>query len=284
MVYNKIQMTKSEVNYKNLLSERERDLEDRNEELEAQHEELTAAIEAMIKKNDYLEKTLEELHLRNREIDHIVYRSYHDLKTPITALEGLLKLIETDPDYKELYLEKSKLSISDMKHRLKLLARYSSSLVEEVSVEPIDMSGIWEEVLNDLEHTEGFNEMRITFTRSCMGIYSDKERIKLLLYNTVKNAIDFRSVNGRIDLSIQIRGNMLKIQVVDNGCGINEEIQPRVFDMFFRGGSTSKGSGLGLYLCKRTVDILGGKIGLVSSVGTGTTVTIEIPIKKAEDM
>ncbi|QSE98525.1 sensor histidine kinase [Fulvivirga lutea] len=269
--------------YKTELSEREKELEDRNEELEAQHEELTAAVEAMINKNDRLEKALEELNIRNKEIDQIVYRSYHDLKTPITALEGLLSLIEVDTEGRDEYLAKSKASIVEMKHLLRMLARYSSNLVEVVKYSRLNFKEIWEEVLDDLERSVGYNVVKITFNQPNEEIISDVDRIKLLLYNVVKNAIDFRSERGRVDVTISVKHTMLKIQVADNGIGIPAEVQPNVFDMFYRGSSKSKGSGLGLYLCKRTVEILGGKISLFSSVNVGTTVTMELPLKKVEE-
>ncbi|MEQ8926920.1 MAG: HAMP domain-containing sensor histidine kinase [Fulvivirga sp.] len=269
--------------YKTELSERAKELEDRNEELQAQHEELTAAVEAMISKNDRLEKTLEELNIRNKEIDQIVYRSYHDLKTPITALEGLLSLIEFDSEGRDIYIAKSKASIVDMKHLLKMLARYSSSLVDVVKSEKLNFVNIWEEVLNDLGRYNGIDEVKLTFSQSSEKVFGDTDRIKLLLYNVVKNAIDFRSEKGRVDVSIGVKQNNLKIQVTDNGLGIPSEVQSNVFDMFYRGSTKSKGSGLGLYLCKRTVEILNGKISLVSSVNIGTTVTMELPIKKVEE-
>jgi signal transduction histidine kinase len=66
----------------------------------------------------------------------------------------------------------------------------------------------------------------------------------------------------------------------DNGIGIPIEVQPEVFNMFYRGSAKSKGSGLGLYLSMRAVEILSGKINLISALNIGTTVSIEIPIKK----
>lgn len=268
--------------YKKKISEGERDLADRNEELEAQHEELTAAVEALISKNEMLETAIEELNTRNKEIDQIVYRSSHDLKTPITALEGLITLMGVDPNSLEIYLAKSKTSLKEMQHTIKMLAKYSNNLVEELKYQEVDFGKAWAEVLDELEHNEGFSAVKFTFDNTCEKVISDVERIKLLLYNLVKNAIDFGSEKPRVDVSIQVKKECLKILVADNGIGMSNDIQSDVFNMFYRGDTKSSGSGLGLYLCKRTTEMLDGKIKLFSSLNVGTTVTIEIPIKKAE--
>jgi len=102
--------------YQQLLHEHEQELKERNEELEAQHEGLTAAIEALSKKNQYLEKTLKELDTRNREIDQIVYHASHDLKTPISSLEGIITLLATDKQTSvDDYFELAKKSTKNMK-------------------------------------------------------------------------------------------------------------------------------------------------------------------------
>ena len=278
MVYNKIRMTKSEINYKNLLSEWERDLEDRNEELEAQHEELTAAVEAMIKKNDYLEKTLEELHLRNREIEQIVYRSSHDLKSPITSLDGLLMLMETDSDNLSDYLLRAKNASRNMKHILQMMVLYSNSLVSDLSVETITIDDLWKQVNQELKEIEGYDEVKISYDRNKNKFSGDVSRLKMILFNLIKNGIDFKNkTNARIDVRFNFKTECLKIQVADNGIGIPNQLQSDIFKMFFRGSNASKGSGLGLYLCKNAVELMKGKINVVSSENIGTTMTIELP-------
>lgn len=274
-------MTKSEINYKNLLSERERDLEDRNEELEAQHEELTAAVEAMIKKNDYLEKTLEELHTRNNEIEQIVYRSSHDLKSPITSLDGLLMLMETDQDNLNEYLLRAKTASRNMKHILQMMVLYSNSLVSELSVESITVDDLWRQVNKELHEVEDYNTVKISLDKNKNEFSGDVARLKMVLFNLIKNGIDFKNKsNARIEVRFNFRAECVKIQVSDNGIGIPDYLQTDIFKMFYRGSNYSKGSGLGLYLSKRAVELMKGKINVVSSENIGTTITVELPLKK----
>lgn len=274
-------MTNSETNYKNLLTERERDLEDRNEELEAQHEELTAAVEAMIKKNNYLEKTLEELHTRNNEVEQIVYRSSHDLKSPITSLDGLLMLIDTDRDNLDDYLTRAKEASRNMKHILQMMVLYSSSLVSDLSMETIVIDDFWDQLKLDLLEIEGYDEVKISFSKNKTEFTGDSARLKMILFNLIKNGVDFKNnSNPRIDVRFSFKSECLKIQVADNGIGIPDHLQTDVFKMFYRGSNSSKGSGLGLYLSKRAVELMNGKINIVSSENIGTTVTVELPLKK----
>jgi signal transduction histidine kinase len=83
---------------KNLkLLERERDLAEKQEELQAQKEELTAAIEELVNKNNSLTDTLIQLQKRNKELDLLLYRASHDLKTPVSSIQGLVNLMESEP-------------------------------------------------------------------------------------------------------------------------------------------------------------------------------------------
>lgn len=265
-----------------LLSQKERELEERNEELEAQHEELTAAIEAMTQKNRYLEEALREINVRNREIDQIVYRVSHDLKAPITSLEGIFSLLSSDKDV-ELgeYLDLAHKSTAEMKQRLQMLTRYSNILVSEEKKERIDFDLLWRELQIDLHEIEGYDRVKINFKNKIKRpVLGDAGRINMILFNLVKNGIDFRNDHSpRVEVLILQDSNYIKVQVADNGLGIPAKIQDDVFKMFYRGSNHSKGSGLGLYLSARAVDLLKGEIHLASSLQVGTTVTVKIPVE-----
>ena len=270
-----------EKSYKKILSEREQELAERSEELEAQREELTAAVEAAVTKNLHLEEALHQLNTINKEVDEIVYRSAHDLKTPISAIEGLLKLIELDAENASQYIAKAHDAIRDSKYMLKTLARYSSNLVKTVDVEDIHLSQLWDEVLLELKQVPGYDQVKINFTAAVPTIRSDRYRVRQLLYNLVRNSIDYRKSNGRVNVDMALSKSrdvdVIELRVIDNGIGIPYDIQDKVFDMFYRGTVESHGAGLGLYLCKRIVHILNGNIRLISYPDVGTTVTVQLP-------
>jgi len=266
--------------YQQLLSERDNELEDRNEELEAQHEELTAAVEALAEKNKYLEKTKQELENRNREIDQIIYRTSHDLKSPITSLEGIFSLVLTDDKVGlKDYIDLAQKATENMKERITMLRRYSSALLIDVKLEPINCELLWEELQLDLFQITNYEKVKISFRKDRdLAFRADQERIKIMLYNLIKNSIEYRRAeNARVEIKIRERNGKVQLQVSDNGPGICPDVQKDIFKMFYRGTNKSKGAGLGLYLCDRIAKMHDGEIALVSSENVGTIVTVTLP-------
>jgi len=266
--------------YQKLLSESKKALEDRNEELEAQHEELTAAVEALAEKNKYLEKTKKELEDRNKEIDQIIYRTSHDLKSPITSLEGIFSLVLTDDKVDlEDYIDLAQKSTLDMKERIRMLRRYSRALLIDVKYTAIDFDKLWEELKLELAEISGYDKVKISFRNTLTSeIKGDYDRIIIMLFNLIKNSIDYRaSDTPKVEVYLSERQDKLLLQVIDNGLGVCPDIQRKIFNMFYRGTNKSKGAGLGLYLCERIANMHKGDIRLVSSEDVGTTITVSFP-------
>ena len=107
--------------------------------------------------------------------------------------------------------------------------------------------------------------------------------LRSILQNLIHNAILYRkkNVKSAVHVSIYESGSNIIIEIKDNGIGIPEKIQERVFEMFFRGSSETEGSGLGLYLVKNAVDRLKGTIKMKSVYGEGTEFEITLPVTSA---
>jgi signal transduction histidine kinase len=105
--------------------------------------------------------------------------------------------------------------------------------------------------------------------------------MKVVLNNVIGNAMkynDSTKAEQRILVTAEKNNNHLKIQIEDNGIGIEPQHLPKVFDMFYRASENSKGSGLGLYIVKETVSTLQGTIEVNSIMGKGSEFVIEIPM------
>jgi signal transduction histidine kinase len=110
--------------------------------------------------------------------------------------------------------------------------------------------------------------------------YSNTGILNSVIQNLVENSIKYRSTqNGTPFVSINISeiGDNIVIQVEDNGRGIDQRIKDRVFDMFYRGTSDSKGSGLGLYIVENAIEKINGKIDVNARKEGGTIFTIVLP-------
>ncbi|MES1249887.1 MAG: HAMP domain-containing sensor histidine kinase, partial [Chitinophaga rupis] len=115
-------------------------------------------------------------------------------------------------------------------------------------------------------------------------LYTDKRLLKNTLVTLLSNAIKFSAEGAPIYLeTVHLPGEMLRITVRDNGIGISDEDQQHLFSSFFRGTNAVNidGTGLGLHIARRYMDLLQGSISIQSAVDAGTTVTIELPEKLA---
>jgi signal transduction histidine kinase len=116
-------------------------------------------------------------------------------------------------------------------------------------------------------------------------IHADKLKLKQILYNLVSNAIKFTPEKGSVHISASARSNMLHAEVRDTGIGINAEDQKKLFSAFTQLDSTYsrkyQGTGLGLVLVKKFVEMHGGRVWLESEIGKGSNFIFEIPLCEA---
>ncbi|NDE91609.1 MAG: ATP-binding protein, partial [Alphaproteobacteria bacterium] len=109
----------------------------------------------------------------------------------------------------------------------------------------------------------------------------DEHRMKQVMFNLISNAIQYTPPGGHITLSAEKQGEWISLFVTDNGMGIPEEDQLRVFEKFERTNPQAKqgGAGLGLSLVKSFIELHGGRILIDSTKGKGTRITCIVPIK-----
>jgi two-component system NtrC family sensor kinase len=113
-------------------------------------------------------------------------------------------------------------------------------------------------------------------------IASDQARLQQVFLNLINNAIDAIGKDGEIQVKSRCSDSFIKVEIKDNGAGIPQDKQKKVFDPFYTTKETGKGTGLGLWVSYDIIEKMGGKIRLVSEVGKGTTFTVELPIVAPE--
>jgi signal transduction histidine kinase len=113
-------------------------------------------------------------------------------------------------------------------------------------------------------------------------VHTDKKLLKNIIINLLSNAIKFSDDGSPIDVKSKVDGNLAEIKITDKGVGISEEDQDHLFTSFFRGKNVTniQGTGLGLHIVKRYIDLLHGTVNLQSQLNRGTTITLAIPINQ----
>jgi signal transduction histidine kinase len=115
--------------------------------------------------------------------------------------------------------------------------------------------------------------------QSDLEFHSAWTLLTAIMQNLLENAIKYSSKNFPfVAIRVFSSNDHLYIEVSDNGQGILLEHQPRIFEMFFRATKNATGTGLGLYILKRSVDRLNGSVALKSEVGQGSTFTVKLPL------
>lgn len=272
-----------------LLMAHEQKLQEINLVLEERVKERT---EEIIHKNRELEDANGSLKRVNNDLDNFVYTASHDLKAPVSNIEGLLyalkdSLIVGEPVGEEalMILDMIENSVSKFKGTIADLSEISKiqkNFDDEVSI--IDCKEILDDILISIrESIQSSNaEIKINVD-GCPEIKFSKKNFKSILYNLITNAIKYRE-EGRIPeifVETKVTDDWVILTVKDNGLGIQEKDFNKVFSMFKRVHTHVEGSGVGLYIVKRIVDNSGGKVEVESKVGEGST--FRVYIKRNEE-
>ena len=141
-------------------------------------------------------------------------------------------------------------------------------------------------MLQEIQHdfrTE-LNERRITFNVDLdeeLEYQGEKLIFRIILENLIENSILFSSPDERSESFIKVvirkHENNVVLKVEDNGEGIRSSAVPRIYDIFYKDSSKSKGDGIGLYVVKKATALIGGTIDLVTEKGSGTSFEVRIP-------
>jgi signal transduction histidine kinase len=215
----------------------------------------------------------------NNELKTFIYKSSHDIRGPLATIIGLSELgnVKTNDSEMQFYFK----HIIDTGYRLDTTLRNLLKIVQ-LKDKPLDLSVVnSEKILEGISLIKGeYNDSKVKFLVTVtegLNFSTDFDLFQTILKNLVDNSVKFSNEKDSF-VSIQITSDdsFVKITVEDNGDGIEEEIKPRIFDMFFRGNEKSKGSGLGLFIVKKAVHKLEGKIDFSSALHKGSTFNIWI--------
>jgi PAS domain S-box-containing protein len=235
----------------------------------------------LIEQNQMLEKI-------NSELDNFVYRISHDIRAPLSSCFGILNIMESEKlvdEKNEPYIKMIREVLSRQDDVISSILNYSRNSRGELRVESIGLKEMIETTYSDLRFmndSSGKVALHLNFDEN-LTFQNDRNRVQFIFNNLLSNAIKYANLdqeNPQIEIEIHRENSHLYISVTDNGIGIREDLLPQIFNMFFRGNTSSTGSGLGLYIVKETIKKLGGSIMVESELNKFTSFKIILPEMK----
>jgi signal transduction histidine kinase len=212
----------------------------------------------------------------------------HELRTPVT---GLLGFLQTTLDHWDAMSDDDRrAALSRASTNARRLHALTRDVLDTASIESGELTYVFEvvdinaEVSSAASAAQDFQPTRpisVATPNEHAWTRADPERVQQILTNLLDNAAKNSAPETPIGIAVTVEGREVQVAVTDRGAGIPKEELSRVFDKFVRGRTTdTRGTGLGLYICKRIVDAHGGRIWATSEPG-GTTLTFALPLAPA---
>ncbi|NLE95535.1 MAG: cell wall metabolism sensor histidine kinase WalK [Dehalococcoidia bacterium] len=217
----------------------------------------------------------------------------HELQTPISIIKAYAStLARSDANWSEELVREKLGAIEEESDRLsRLVSRllYTTRLeANAVSLNPmlIDLVKESQRVAKRLAELDETHELVVSFPGDFPPVMGDPEKINEVLTNLIENAMKFSPEGGTITVEGTAAGDEVQVSIGDQGIGISEAEQSRIFERFYRvsesGMGTVPGTGLGLHICRILVQAHGGRIWVESRPGEGSRFTFSLPIAREE--
>jgi PAS domain S-box-containing protein len=214
-------------------------------------------------------------------------RMSHDLRTPLNAILGFAQILEMDalsPEQAEgvQQILRGGVHLLELINEVLDIARIEAGQLS-LSPEPVRVGEVVAHVVNLVRPLGAARRISISAKPdrdAALHVHADRQRLTQILMNLVSNAVKYNRDGGRVDVSSETRGHVVRISVVDTGAGIPPEKMALLFKPFARLGaeqSPIEGTGLGLAVSKGLTEAMAGSIGVDSRVDAGTTFWVEFP-------
>lgn len=211
----------------------------------------------------------------------------HDLRSPLSAIQGALELVNADV-YGEISA-KGKSRVKDAEYECVRLLSLINELLDiekieagmmEMNKEPADLAELVVRGSESVKVLAEAKQVKIEVFGAHARALVDSERLVQVFVNLFSNAVKYSPQGGTISVNIEERDGRATVKIQDQGAGIPKHLLESVFDRFKQahGGGTGT-SGLGLAICKAIVEAHGGKIGVVSEVGNGSLFWLQLPTR-----
>ena len=224
-----------------------------------------------------------QLQNRNKELDDFTYVVSHDLKEPLITVEGYSRILLKE------HIQEKNASASEYIHSIIQACARMKNLIDDLLVlsrvsrlselmETVSLGDVVTDVADDLKFSLQEKRISLVLPERYPSYYCNPTQIKLVMRNLISNAIKFnKSDSPFIKISIDESDKRILCSIQDNGIGIEKRFFDKIFVIFQRLNSEYEGSGAGLAIVKKIIELYQGQIWLESQVGQGTTFYFSLP-------
>lgn len=208
----------------------------------------------------------------------------HDFKTPMSAIIGYSERLksakltpEQQKEYIDIIIEESRRLLNMANNTLQISKLENTH--EDIKLEPYRLDEQIRTSIILLEYLWTNKKVHINVSLEKVTFNGNRDLMRQVWDNLLENAIKFSKPKSSVSVTLVSKGDDIIVTISDNGVGISEENLPRIFDKFYQVGESrsEKGSGLGLSIVKRIVELHDGEINVSSTLGSGTTFEITLP-------
>lgn len=261
-----------------------------NAELELKVEERTLILKEALQKLEQSQQELSESLDKERQLNEIKSRfvsmASHEFRTPLSTVLSSASLLSKytagdDQVKRDKHIQRIKNSVNHLNDILEdflSLGKLNEGKVETRS-EEINLQELIGETIDEMHGIQKKGQFFEAEFHGGTTACTDKKLLRNVLINLLSNAIKFSDEEKMIAVECTVGSEDVTIAVTDQGIGISEEDQQHLFSSFFRGSNAIniQGTGLGLHIVKRYIDLLGGDVQVQSCLNKGTTITFTIP-------
>jgi PAS domain S-box-containing protein len=235
---------------------------------------------------DHRERFLRALEAKNRELENFTYTVSHDLGSPLFAIQGFTSLASEDLERGEIakveeYLKRIENAAMKMDRLLQDTLQLSRIGRVVNPPEDIPFAEIVEAALNQVEGQINLSRVDVSGVKNFPTVHVDRLRIIEVLVNLLGNSLKYMGEQSspKIEIGFRVDGDETVFFVKDNGIGIDQSLHTQVFELFYQVDKSGAGTGAGLAIVKRIIEVHGGRIWIESEKGKGCTVCFTLPVK-----